>query len=136
MARAVVVLLVEDDVLIRFTAAEYLRAGGHSVVEAANAAEAIEVLASGEAVDVVFTDVQMPGATDGLMLARWVRKHHQDIEVLVTSGKGHDAVSSGLIAHDAFFPKPYRLEAVAARIRSSAQGFQNHAVREGRSSPH
>ena len=90
----------------------------HPVIEAANAAEANEVFTSGEAVDVVFTDVQMPSAMDGLMLARWVRRH----EVLVTSGKGDDAVSSGLVADDAFFSKPYRLEAVAARIHSAVPG--------------
>jgi len=84
----------------------------HPVIEAANAAEANEVFTSGEAVDVVFTDVH------GLMLARWVRRH----EVLVTSGKGDDAVSSGLVADDAFFSKPYRLEAVAARIHSAVPG--------------
>jgi CheY-like chemotaxis protein len=128
------VLFVEDDVLVRLTAAEYLRAAGYRVIEAANAAEAIEIFASGEPVDGVFTDVQMPGAMDGLMLARWVRKHHPDIEVLVTSGKVDSASLAGLVAHDAFFPKPYRLETVAARIRASAQGFQNHAVREWRSS--
>jgi CheY-like chemotaxis protein len=130
LACPVAVLVVEDDILVRLTAAEYLRAAGYSVIEAANAAEAVEVFASGEAVDVVFTDVQMPGAMDGLMLARWVGKHHPETEVLVTSGKTDGAELAGLIAHDAFFQKPYRLEAVAARIRASAQGFQNHAVRE------
>jgi CheY-like chemotaxis protein len=119
------VLVVEDDILVRVTAAGYLRDAGYKIIEAANAAEALDVFMSGEAVDVVFTDVQMPGAMDGLMLARWVRKHHPGTEVLVTSGKGDDAVSSGLIARDAFFAKPYRLEAVAARIRSSAQDLES-----------
>jgi CheY-like chemotaxis protein len=128
------VLVVEDDVLVRLTAAEYLRETGDSVIEAANASEALSVFASGQEVDVVFTDVQMPGAMDGLMLARWVRERRPRTEVLVTSGKGDDAVSSGLIARDAFFPKPYRIGAVAARIRASAQGLQNHAVYERRSS--
>jgi two-component system, response regulator PdtaR len=124
------VLVVEDDVLVRLTAAEYLRETGDSVIEAANAAEALAVLTSGQEVDVIFTDVKMPGPMDGLMLARCVRKHHPGTEVLVTSGKGDDAISSGLIGHDAFFPKPYRIEAVAARIRASAQGSRNHAVHE------
>ncbi len=122
LSRQRVILVVEDDFLIRVTAGEYLRTWGYGVIEAANAAEAIEVLVSGEAVDVIFTDVQMPGAMDGLMLARWVLEYHPHTEVLVTSGKGDDAVSSGLVADDAFFSKPYRLEAVAARIRASASG--------------
>jgi DNA-binding NarL/FixJ family response regulator len=69
-------------------------------------------------VDVVFTDVQMPGAMDGLMLARWVQEHYPGTPVLVTSGKGGAAISSGVIADGAFFSKPYPLEAVANRIRS------------------
>jgi DNA-binding response OmpR family regulator len=116
------VLVVEDEILVRVTVAGYLREAGYKVFEAADAAEARDVFTS-EAVDVVFTDVQMPGAMDGLRLAHWVRKHHPETEVLVTSGKGDDAVSSGLIARDAFFSKPYLLEAVAARIRASAQRF-------------
>jgi two-component system, response regulator PdtaR len=69
-------------------------------------------------VDVVFTDVQMPGVMDGLMLARWVQEHHPSVQVLVTSGKGDADISSGLMPDDAFYSKPYSLEAVADRIRS------------------
>jgi CheY-like chemotaxis protein len=115
LARQPVVLVVEDDILVRLTVADYLRDARYAVIEAANAAEALEVFAF---VDVVFTDVQMPGAMDGLMLVLWVYEHHPHVQVLVTSGKGDAALSSGLIADDAFFAKPYRLEAVGARIRS------------------
>jgi CheY-like chemotaxis protein len=113
-----VVLIVEDEILVRLAIADYLRGAGYAVVEAADAAEALGVLASGEPVDAVFTDVQMPGAMDGLMLVHWVHKHYPAIQVLVTSGKGEAAVSSGLIADDSFFSKPYPLEKVANRIRS------------------
>lgn len=128
MPRQRVILIVEDDILVRVTVADYLRDAGYKVIEAANAAEALQIFASGEPVDVVFTDIQMPGTMDGLMLTRWVRKHHPDIEVLVTSGKGHDEASSGLIAHDAFFPKPYRLDAVAAHIRALASPYPRVSV--------
>jgi CheY-like chemotaxis protein len=112
------VLVVEDDILVRLTIADHLRGAGYIVFEAPNAAEAAAVFASGERVDVMFTDVQMPGAMDGLMLARWVQEHYPGTPVLVTSGKGGAAISSGVIADGAFFSKPYRLEAVANRIRS------------------
>ena len=112
------VLVVEDEILVRLTIADHLRGAGYTVFAAANAAEAIAVFASGEPVDIVFTDVQMPGAMDGLMLARWVHEHHPGIHVLVASGKGDAAVSSSLIPDDAFFSKPYPLEAVATRIQS------------------
>ena len=125
LARQPVVLVVEDDVLVRFAIVDYLRNPCYAVIEAANANEALEVFASGVQVDVVFTDVQMPGPMDGLMLVLWVYEHHPDIQVLVTSGKGDAALSSGLIADGAFFAKPYRLEAVAARIHSLIEECRN-----------
>jgi two-component system, response regulator PdtaR len=125
LARQPVVLVVEDDVLVCFAIADYLRNACYAVIEAANANEALEVFASGVQVDVVFTDVQMPGAMDGLMLGLWVYEHHPHVQVLVTSGKGDAARSSGLITDDAFFAKPYRLEAVAARIHSLVEDCWN-----------
>jgi CheY-like chemotaxis protein len=113
-----VVLVVEDEALVRLTIADYLRDCGYAVAEAADANEALEIFASGEPVDVVFTDVQMPGAMDGLMLVRWVDEHYPGIQVLVTSGKGDAALSSGLIPDHAFFSKPYALEEVVGRIYS------------------
>ena len=118
MTRRSVILIVEDDILCRVSAAEHLRSAGYEVAEAADAGEAITILDSGESVDVVFTDVQMPGAMDGLMLVHWVREHHPGTEVLVTSGKGDAAVSSGLVAGEAFFSKPYSVAEVASHIRS------------------
>jgi CheY-like chemotaxis protein len=92
-----VVLIVEDAILVRLTIADYLRGAGYAIFEAANAAEAVAVFASGGRVDVVFTDVQMPGVMDGLMLAGWVQEHHPSVQVLVTSGKGDADISSGLM---------------------------------------
>jgi CheY-like chemotaxis protein len=82
LARQPVVLIVEDDVLVRFSIADYLRDARYALIEAANAVEALEVFASGVPVDVVFADVQMPGEMDGLMLVRWVHERHPDIQVL------------------------------------------------------
>ena len=112
------VLVVEDDILVRLTIADHLRGAGYIVFEAPNAAEAAAVFASGERVDVVFTDVQMPGAMDGLMLARWVQEHYSGTQIIVTSGKREAALSSGFISERAFFSKPYAFEAIANRIRS------------------
>jgi DNA-binding response OmpR family regulator len=100
-----VVLVVEDEALVRLTIADYLRDGGYAVAEAADANEAREIFASGEPVD-------------GLMFVRWVDEHYPGIQVLVTSGKGDAALSSGLIPDHAFFSKPYALEEVASRIHS------------------
>jgi Response regulator receiver domain len=66
-----VILVVEDELLVRLTIPDYLRDAGYAVVEAANATEALEIFASGEPVDAVFTDVEMPDAMNGLMLKCW-----------------------------------------------------------------
>jgi CheY-like chemotaxis protein len=114
-ARQPVVLVVEDEVLIRSAVAEYLRISGNLVVEAADAAEAIAVFAAGVPIDVVFSDVHMPGTMDGLSLARWVYQHHPAARVVLTSGNA-DAARATQVA-ELFFSKPYRTAEVAVRIR-------------------
>ncbi|HVJ55923.1 MAG TPA: response regulator [Aliidongia sp.] len=116
-ARRWTVLVVEDDVLVRSMIAEALRDDGHLVIEAANAAEAVIVFKAGEAVDLVFTDRQMPGEMDGLMLARWIHEHHARVPVLLTSGNGSRVGMADFVLSESFFPKPYQLEEVAARVR-------------------
>jgi DNA-binding NtrC family response regulator len=113
-----VVLVVEDDILVRATLSESLREYGFRVIEAANAAEAVAVFSSGEPVDIVFTDWHMPGDMDGVALARWVAKHHSAIRVLLTSGRGDAASARASVPSDAFFGKPYRAEDVANRIHA------------------
>ncbi len=72
-SRRAVVLIVEDEFLLRVDAVDMIKAAGFDVVEAANADEAIEILESRRDITVVFTDIQMPGSMDGLKLARAVR---------------------------------------------------------------
>jgi DNA-binding NtrC family response regulator len=112
-----VVLVVEDEVLVRVMIADYLRDVDFAVIEAANAADALGVLASGEPVDIVFSDMAMPGPIDGATLARWIHEHHPGIPVLLTSGNDDLVQSTGFISKDAFFPKPYALEDVASSVR-------------------
>jgi CheY-like chemotaxis protein len=73
-ADAPTVLVVEDEVLIRMATAEYLRGCGYRVVEVGSGDEAVAVLETDIRVDVVFTDVTMPGALNGFGLAQWVRR--------------------------------------------------------------
>jgi CheY-like chemotaxis protein len=115
-ARQPVVLVVEDEVLIRSAIAEYLRISGNLIVETANAAEAISVFAAGVTIDVVFSDVQMPGPMDGLSLARWIYHHHPGIHVVLTSGNADSARATEVA--ELFVPKPYRAAEVATHIRS------------------
>jgi CheY-like chemotaxis protein len=113
-----VVMVVDDDILLRSAVAEYLRESGYAVVEAANADEAIAVLASGDPVDVVFSDIRMPGTVDGLGLARWIYQHSPGPQVMLTSGDRGESQFAEFIATGFFLSKPYRLAEAANRIRT------------------
>jgi DNA-binding NtrC family response regulator len=109
------VLVVEDDALVRLDLAEELRARGVAVIEAADAQQATKVLESGR-VDLVFSDVQMPGAMDGFGLAAWVWLRRPGVKVMLTSGHFNAARSAGLDGDATFIAKPYHTEGVARRI--------------------
>ena len=81
-----VVLIVEDEFLLRMDAADMIAAAGFEVVEAENADQAIEILEARRDITVVFTDIQMPGSMDGLKLARAVRGRWPPIKIVATSG--------------------------------------------------
>jgi len=85
-SRRPVVLLVEDEQLLRMDAVEMISSAGFDVVEAANADDAIEILEVRRDIVVVFTDIQMPGSMDGLKLARAVRGRWPPIKIVATSG--------------------------------------------------
>jgi two-component system, response regulator PdtaR len=109
-----VVLVVEDEFLIRIDISEALRAAGYKVVECSSADEALVLLCSGVLVDLVFTDIRMPGEMDGLDFAKWVQTERSNIPVIVTSAEQprHDVNAP-------FIPKPYSHQNVIQRIRSS-----------------
>jgi len=112
-----VVLVVEDETLLRETTAEYLRLSGFTVVEAANSAEALAAFAAGESVDVVFSDVRLAaGALDGFRLARWVHRHHRGVPVLLTSGYGEAIRAAALMGESSFVAKPYRQKSLVSRL--------------------
>src|SRR5712671_256882 len=79
------ILVVEDEVIIRMVISAYLRDCGYKVVEAANADEAVIVLQNPDiTVEVVFSDIEMPGSMDGFALARWVRANRPGLDVILT----------------------------------------------------
>src|SRR6187399_2890330 len=104
--RRPVVLIVEDELLLRIDAAEMIKAAGFEVVEAANADQAIEVLEARRDITVVFTDIQMPGSMDGLKLARAVRGRWPPIKIVATSGLV-DVGEKDLPEGGRFLAKPY-----------------------------
>jgi two-component system, response regulator PdtaR len=82
-----VVLLVEDELLVRMTAADELEDAGFQVLEAANADVALKVLeARSDEVVVLFTDVHMPGSMDGMALAEQVHARWPHVRILISSG--------------------------------------------------
>jgi len=81
-----IILVVEDEVLIRLDLAQQLRAAGFIVLEASTAHEAMMILKATDDVALTVTDVRMPGEIDGLGLAAWIRMERPDMKIIVLSG--------------------------------------------------
>src|SRR3979490_2724477 len=111
-----VVLIVEDELLLRMNAVEMIEAAGFATVEAGNADQAIDVLESRCDITVVFTDIQMPGSMDGLKLARAVRGRWPPIKIVATSGH-LDVRETDLPEGCRFLPKPYSLVQLMGVLR-------------------
>jgi two-component system, response regulator PdtaR len=111
-----VVLVVEDELLIRLNAVEMIEDAGFEAVEAADADEAIKILESRSDIRIVFTDIQMPGSIDGMKLAHAVRNRWPPIKLIVTSG--HVLVSeSALPDGGRFFRKPYEQSEIVGALK-------------------
>jgi CheY-like chemotaxis protein len=82
-----VVVVVEDEPLVRMHAAAMIESAGFDTVEAGNADEAIAILEARKDIRIVFTDVEMPGSMDGLRLARAIRDRWPPVELVLTSGR-------------------------------------------------
>ena len=111
-----VVLVVEDEFLLRMDAADMIGAAGFEVIEASNADEAIEILETRPDITVVFTDIQMPGSMDGLKLARAVRGRWPPIKIIATSGRIY-VPETDLPEGGRFLPKPYSARQVTGVLR-------------------
>jgi len=118
--RCPAVLVVEDEVLIRLVIADYLRECGFKVYEAATALEAIEILESHKAaIDLVFSDVRLPGEMSGFTLAQWVRKNRPGVAIILTSGDARKSEAAReLCENEPFFAKPYDVQLVVSHIRT------------------
>ena len=121
------VLVVEDDFLIRHCAVESLSESGFKVLEAGNGPDAMAIL-EGAQVDVVFTDVNMPGAFDGLGLARRISHRWPHIAVVITSGRG---CPDGDRASARFLPKPYMPDTLARLIEEEAGRHRGSSAASG-----
>ena len=106
MSRKPVVLIVEDEALLRMNAVDIVHQAGFEVIEASTADEAIEILEARDDISVVFTDIQIPGSMDGLKLAQAVRGRWPPIQIIATSGRVKVA-EKDLPDGGRFLPKPY-----------------------------
>ncbi len=113
-----VVLVVEDDPGVRELTVSRLKAIGYDVVEAVDGRKAAEVLKSREPVDLVFTDLVMPGGISGRDVAALARKLRPGIKVLLTSGYAEDLVPvEPELAQLKILRKPYRQADLVAALR-------------------
>lgn len=113
-AGKLLVVLVEDEPLVRMLAVETLEDEGYQVLEARDADEALALIRSRSGVGVLFTDVNMPGPLDGLELAELVHDRWPDIKLVLTSGRPLDR---DIPDDGAFLRKPYSLREMARTIR-------------------
>jgi signal transduction histidine kinase len=115
------ILVVEDDEEVRATVSELLRELGYDVLTARDAASALPILESGVKIDLLFTDVVMPGPLRSPELARKAKQRIPDIGILFTSGYTENAIVHGgrLDPHVSLLTKPYTRRTLAARIREA-----------------
>ena len=108
------ILVVEDEVLLRMFIADELRSAGYNVLEASNAGEALDLL-SGQPVQLLFSDIRMPGTMDGVELARAIRSRYPEIKVVLTSAESFSA--GHWTENEGFFSKPYDTRRLIEHIK-------------------
>lgn len=113
------VLLVEDDDAVATLVAEMLAQLGYEVFRVATAAAALGALAEGRPVDVVFSDIMMPGGMNGVDLARELHRRHPSLPVLLTSGHAQAAKQDANDEGVRVLPKPYFLAELAAALKAT-----------------
>lgn len=111
-----VILVVEDEAIIRMGAVEMLEGAGFTVLEADNAHEALKILETRDDIGAVFSDINMPGTMDGLKLVHAVRGRWPPIHLILTSGLVSPTLKD-LPVNGRFIGKPYDAKHVIATIR-------------------
>ena len=113
-------MLVEDEAALRFLAEEYLKNLGYEVYSTENASEALSVLTSNTEIDLLFSDVVMPGGIDGYQLVEKARQLRPSIKVLLATGYASQEQAKQNTAEemtDVILYKPYSQSILAQRIR-------------------
>ena len=113
------VLVVDDECFVRMGAVQLVEQAGHQVIEAANADDAIRILESRTDVEIVLSDVKMPGSMDGLELIRVIRTRWPPIRLILTSGKAL-AAQSAMPLGSVFLSKPFAYQELAGALERAA----------------
>jgi CheY-like chemotaxis protein len=123
------ILVVDDNAEVRKTASMQLTEFGYRVVEAADAKSALDILSNGTVVDLVFSDVVMPGDMTGFELARTVRQNHPGIKIILVTGFAEGALRPEIEIGEPIpiLRKPYRRDELASRVRQAFDTAQNNA---------
>ena len=124
-------LVVDDEFLIRALLSDHLQGCGFRVLEAASADEAIGIIQRAEfSIDLVLTDIRMPGLMDGFGLARWLHTNKPGLPVILTSGDSKKAHAvKELCEERPFFEKPYEVKEVLAQVRFSLESSRAATLR-------
>jgi signal transduction histidine kinase/ActR/RegA family two-component response regulator len=113
------ILLVEDDDEVAALVGEMLGQLGYEVTRAASAAAALGALADGRSVDLIFSDIMMPGGMNGVELAREIKQRRSDIPVLLTSGYAEASVHAAQAAGIQILAKPFHIDELAAALSTA-----------------
>jgi len=109
------VLVVEDEPLQRMMAVDLVEEAGFEAIEAADADEAVRILEARADIRIVFTDIDMPGSMDGMMLAAAIRDRWPPIEIIITSGHIREQEVE-MPVRGVFFSKPYDIRRLSQQL--------------------
>lgn len=112
------ILVVEDEALLRLDAVNFLHDAGYATIEACNGADALAQIKRNPSVDLVFTDVNMPGEIDGLDLVARVNRRWPEIRIIVTSGKTPPS-DRPIPARGCFISKPYTAQSIVHLVATA-----------------
>lgn len=112
------ILVVEDEAIIRMSTVAILEDAGFWVLEAQNAAEALEILSRHSEISIMMTDVRMPGVPDGLALVSQVQIDRPDIRSIIVSGDA-TAIQASKAGAVGFLPKPYLAHTMVQAVRDT-----------------
>lgn len=121
-------MVVEPEVLVRMTVADYLRECGYRVVEAITGEEALRILGAGVKVETILSAVRLQGAIDGFALAQRIREGYGGVEVILTTGYAMTAKKAGELCDQGARGRPYHPDLIVDRLKLL---FERHRPKPG-----